>query len=250
MTFKRTDYQPIARRYDEFREKWNIPADDALDAAVVSIEWPRVLDLACGTGTYIVAQAKRHHAISWIGVDASSAMLQGARQKGTPASFARARAESLPFRSATFDYAFSSYAFHHFADKEAALDEVTRVIKPGARFRIVNVEPWSMPTHWVYRFFDGTREADHARFWPVSRIATALDERGFAVDVDIETSDDPHRAADLLAESESRTISQLAIVDDASYELGLKRLRAIVAGDANVLVESVSATVRITATLR
>jgi ubiquinone/menaquinone biosynthesis C-methylase UbiE len=250
--FRRTDYERIAARYDEFREQWRIPTDDVLDAVVDTTDEPRVLDLGCGTGIYLAAQAERMsgHRVAWIGLDPSTAMLEAARDKRVPASLLQGRAERLPFSDETFDYVFSSFAFHHFADKETALDEVARVLKPCARFRIVNVEPWSMPTHWVYRFFDGTREADDERFWPVDRIMTALENRGFAADVDVEISDEPKRAADLLAESESRTISQLAVVEDESYELGLKRLRQIVERDADAGIESVSAVVRITATRR
>lgn len=250
MTFRHTDYESIAPRYDEFREQWRIPPDGVLAEIVRSMDPTRVLDLGCGTGIYLQTQAEQLSAatISWIGVDPSSAMLDAARSKRTPAALLQARGESLPFRDATFDYVFSSFVFHHFADKDAALDQVARILKPGATLRIVNVEPWSMAEHWVYRFFDGTRDADDERFWPVDRITAALEKRGFTTDVDIEVDDEPKRAAALLAESESRTISQLAVLDDERSELGLKRLREIVNDDPNTEVESVSAIVRITAT--
>lgn len=52
-------------------------------------------------------------------------------------------AERLPFPDAYFEKVYATMALHHFVDLGAALEEVARVLKPGGRFVILEVEPGS-----------------------------------------------------------------------------------------------------------
>lgn len=230
----RTDYEAIAHRYDEHREQWSLPRDDML-AALLDGRRARVavLDVGCGTGLYLGAQIGffRGHPIGWVGLDPSSAMLERAHEKGVAATFVRATAERMPLLDQTFDYVHSSYAFHHFVDKPTALGEMDRVLRPGGRIRIVNVEPWSMQDWWVYEFFPETRGIDERRFWPVEKLVAELETRGLVVDASVTTSDVELRLGAALAEAESRSISQLAVLDDDAYARGVERLRAATAPD-------------------
>lgn len=188
-----------------------------------------MLDVGCGTGLYLRAQAA-HLAdapIRWFGVDPSSQMLANAFAKAPELRLIRAGAEALPIATGAIDYVYSSFCFHHFTDKDAALDEFTRVLAPTGRLRIRNMDPWGQDEWWLYRFFATTRQSDHERFWPVDRLAKALEDRGFDVDAHIEVEQVSRTAADALDEAERRVISQLAILDDAPYDDGIARLRAL-----------------------
>lgn len=95
----------------------------------------RILDVACGPGTYgrRVASASKEV----FGIDISMGMLrQGAdyvRHDGIPNThFARARVESLPFGDGFFEAALCCGSLHLFADTEVALREIARVLKTGA----------------------------------------------------------------------------------------------------------------------
>ena len=95
----------------------------------------RVLDVACGPGTYGRRVASSSKEV--FGIDISMGMLrQGAayvKQDGIPNThFARARVESLPFEEGFFDAALCCGSLHLFADTEVALREVARVLKRGA----------------------------------------------------------------------------------------------------------------------
>jgi SAM-dependent methyltransferase len=191
--------------------------------------------VGCGTGLYLLAQ--REHfpdaPVGWRGVDASSQMLANAKAKAPDLDLAQARAEALPVGTAAIDYVYTSFAFHHFTDKEAALDEIARILLNGARLRIRNMDPWGQRNWWLYRFFDGTWENDQQRFWPAERIQASLEQRGFEVDIDVEIEHVSRTASDALDEAERRVISQLSILDDASYEAGIARLRTL-APDAEI----------------
>jgi ubiquinone/menaquinone biosynthesis C-methylase UbiE len=249
--FPATDYERIARQYDDHRAQWAIPPDDVL-ASLID-ERPRgvvVLDIGCGTGLYMANQ--RQHlagsAARWIGLDPSASMLEQATKKEGLVSFVQGVAESLPFANDTIDYAHSSYSFHHFADKATALDEICRVLRPGGRLRVVNVEPWSMDGWWVYEFFPETSEIDRRRFWPVARLVDELERRGLTAEASVKTSGRALRLGDVLEEAESRTISQLDVLDDDAYDRGLEKLRTVVERDPDARIERESSILRLTAT--
>lgn len=223
----RVDYESLAARYDSDRKHFDIPADE-----VVADErrYPmRVLDLACGTGLWLEAQCryKPGASVRWLGLDLSAAMLAEAARKRMPVRLVRARAECVPFADASVDYVHSGYAYHQFDDKLAAFDEVARITKPGGVFRIRHMDSFNKHDWWIYRFFPKTRDIDAQRFWRTERVAAAIEERGFDVDVVLNRDTEVSSKADVIAVAERRVTSQLAVLDDASYDEGLRRLRAL-----------------------
>lgn len=222
----RTDYEQLAGRYDEDRGGWLLPRDDVVDERLASRPVVRVLDLGCGTGRWLVAQREffGDARVAWLGADPSSAMLAEAHAKRI-ANIIRARAEDLPLDDAAIDYVACSYAFHHFSDKDGALDEVSRVLTPGGVFRITNFEPTAADGYWVYEFFPETIALDAVRFWPPTRIADALKVRGFTVEVHLDTDPGEIAAGVALVDAERRVLSHLALLDDDTYTRGLTRLR-------------------------
>jgi len=113
----------------------------------------QVLDIGCGTGTLTrdIANALSNKTRSLcIGLDAAEEMVKIARIKSSKIPnirFAAAIAEELPYPSGKFDAAVSTFFFHHihFELKKKVLAEVARVLKPGGRFLIVDVD---VPTTW------------------------------------------------------------------------------------------------------
>jgi SAM-dependent methyltransferase len=98
------------------------------------------LDVGCGTGEEVRAMAAIAGAA--VGVDASRTFVEEARRRTGPeyeARFERARAEELPFEDASFDGVRTERTLQHVDDLGAALGEMSRVAKPGAR--IVALEP-------------------------------------------------------------------------------------------------------------
>jgi SAM-dependent methyltransferase len=128
----------------------------------------RVIDIACGPGTYGRRIASLSKEV--FGIDVSMGMLQqGAAytaKEGNPnIHFARARVEALPFEDGVFDAALCCGSLHLFTDTVVALREIARVMKAGAilsvftftagqsgilRFR--RVREWSRRRHGLHVF--------------------------------------------------------------------------------------------------
>jgi ubiquinone/menaquinone biosynthesis C-methylase UbiE len=113
----------------------------------------QILDIGCGTGTLtrdIAAALADKERSRCTGLDAAEKMIAVAKKKaaGIPnIHFDAAIAEHLPYANHSFDAAVSTFFFHHihFALKKKVLAETARVLKPGGRFVIVDVD---IPTTW------------------------------------------------------------------------------------------------------
>lgn len=128
----------------------------------------RVLDVACGPGTYGRRIASPSTEV--FGIDVSMGMLrQGAAyvaKEGIPnVHFARARVEALPFENGLFDAALCCGSLHLFADTVIALREMARVMKPeailsvftfaagtGGILKFRRVREWSSKNHGLHVF--------------------------------------------------------------------------------------------------
>jgi SAM-dependent methyltransferase len=112
-----------------------------------------VLDVGCGSGLLLVAAAKRVSAGSAVGVDIwRREDLSNSRREITLRNAAlegvaeRVRVEEgdarrLPFPDATFDAAVSLNVLHNIVrreEREQALREIVRVLKPGGRLVIAD----------------------------------------------------------------------------------------------------------------
>jgi trans-aconitate methyltransferase len=89
----------------------------------------QILDLGCGDGQLTAKIAAAGAKVT--GLDASEAMVAGARARGINATLGNA--EALPFQ-AEFDAVFSNAALHWIRDQDAMLAGVYRALKPGGRF--------------------------------------------------------------------------------------------------------------------
>ena len=116
----------------------------------------RVLDLGCGTGwaTRLAAKAVEGGPGMAVGQDISEEMISRARAASVEIEnvlFATGAADEIPWREDYFHKVFSIESFYYYADQEAVLRELLRVLVPGGSlFILINLyteNPYSL--RWV-----------------------------------------------------------------------------------------------------
>jgi demethylmenaquinone methyltransferase/2-methoxy-6-polyprenyl-1,4-benzoquinol methylase len=135
-------FDRIAPRYDLVNglislgahHRWKRAAVRALGVAPGA----RTLDLACGTGDLLGELGAI--GARGLGLDRSGGMLAAARRRGVRVPLLRAAGEALPLRTAALDGAVCGFALRNFVDIAPVLREVARVLRPGARLAIVEVD--------------------------------------------------------------------------------------------------------------
>lgn len=233
----KVDYSDIASRYDNNPIRNDIPDDPILKLSAGQ-PW-RVLDLGCGTGSYIESQSRsgKHQNIEWHGIDPSAAMLTRARTKVSRAHFHLGKAETLPFEEGFFDYVTSRFSLHHFDDPRAALRDVHRVLKNNGHFKIVNIAPEQSPNWWIFRYFPKARELDMKRFWTVDQMKSEASHTGFHHKSTIMNLREKIPAHLVLNEARNRETSELLLIDYEHYQDGMKRLEAEISSHNDKLID-------------
>jgi demethylmenaquinone methyltransferase/2-methoxy-6-polyprenyl-1,4-benzoquinol methylase len=136
-------FDRIARRYDRVNRLMTFSADQRWRRELVSRikvgGGDTVLDLACGTGDFgHICQARGARLIA---VDFSRGMLEVARERwaGT-ATLVQGDALRLPVASGTMTVAVSGFALRNFVAIEPVLAELGRVLAPGGRLGLLEVD--------------------------------------------------------------------------------------------------------------
>jgi len=90
-----------------------------------------ILDIACGTGIFLKKILKQKEGLKLAGIDNSKKMISVARLFGDKIDFREADAENSSFEKDSFDIVTIIDAIYYFPNKEAALSECKRVLRPG-----------------------------------------------------------------------------------------------------------------------
>ncbi|GIW04379.1 MAG: hypothetical protein KatS3mg059_0999 [Thermomicrobiales bacterium] len=184
-----SDFESLASRYDAW---YTTPVGawaDRLESEVIfqllALQpGERLLDLGTGTGRYAVEAAARG---AWVtGVDASPAMLSVARERvrasRQPIRLVRADLARLPFPDGSFDAAVAVTSLCFVADPLAVLREARRVLRPGGRLVLGELNRWSI---WAaLRRLKGLVRPTvfrAARFHSIRELHALLRSVGFAV---------------------------------------------------------------------
>jgi len=102
----------------------------------------RVLDAACGPGTYALRFAPRVRAV--VGLDYTPAMLSKARDTAARAgldnvTFSRGDVTAIPFRSGSFNVVTCGFSIHHLLEPQAAVREFARILGRGGRLALMDI---------------------------------------------------------------------------------------------------------------
>ncbi len=101
----------------------------------------RALDVGCGEGRF--CRMMREAGVEAIGIDPTEALLKTARERDPGGDYRPGRAEALDFPEASFDLVVSYVTLVDIPDAAAAIAEMARVLKPGGRLLIANLNSFA-----------------------------------------------------------------------------------------------------------
>ena len=104
-----------------------------------------MLDVGTGPGTMPRLIAGSAPGLQVDAIDVAPEMIAWAQQTATPGvTYTVADVAALPWPDATFDVVVSTLSQHHWADADAGLREVRRVLRPGGQAWVYDVR-WALP---------------------------------------------------------------------------------------------------------
>ena len=140
-------FEEVAHQWDELRsEHFGGMFQLEAMASLLPPDW-RVLDIGTGTGYMLPFLARQFAQV--IAADASSAMLELARQRArreglSNVQFKLGRIEDLPVEDASIDCAVAILVLRHSPDMSRSVEELARGIVDRGRLLVVDVAPHSM----------------------------------------------------------------------------------------------------------
>lgn len=130
--------------YRELSEGDN--AEDFVVDAVAEAKPGRVLDVGCGAGE--LAERFARLGASVRAIDTSERMVALTRERGIDAFVADAQA--LPFDDDEFDVVVAAWVLYHVQNRDLAISECARVLRPGGRLVAATVHDDNLGEMWEF----------------------------------------------------------------------------------------------------
>jgi SAM-dependent methyltransferase len=226
------DYSRQAERYDETRSA-SPSVLRPLRVALTGAPGRRLADIGGGTGNYALALEQEGWDV--VVVDRSAEMLAHAAKKGLRT--VKADAQRLPFEGESFDAATMIAMLHHVEDRDAALAEARRILRPGGRLVLMGFTGEDAASLWIVDYFPSSRswvEATHpprAAFTaslPGARLIpfefTDMQDASLAA-----LSADPERVLEAANRGDTSYFERMQRDHPAELAAGLERLREDIA---------------------
>ncbi len=145
----------------------------AADVAAVAPAGARVLEVGCGPGHLSIRLAR--HGLEVTGLDLDPAMIARAQANADrlgngdqrQPSFVVGDVAALAFPDESCDLVVSTLSMHHWADPNAGLAEIGRVLRPGGRALIWDFRPGVRPHVFGPRHAQTPDPLNHTRSAPL-----------------------------------------------------------------------------------
>lgn len=136
-------YDLAASVYDKKENYLNSFEKGKVGEILGDIAGKKVLDVGAGTGRLSVSLANAGAEV--IALDVSEEMLKVLQKKNPRIKIAVGEAEDLPFDDNSFDIVTAAFLIVHLKDLGSFFDEVYRVLKPGGKFLVTNINQKEPP---------------------------------------------------------------------------------------------------------
>ena len=157
-------FDNIAPTYDKLNHRlsWDIDKGWRRKAikALAPYQPQSLLDIATGTGDFAILAAQMLQPKKLIGADISEGMMQIGRQKvkalglDNVVTFEKEDCLHLSYNNDTFDAVTAAFGIRNFADLDAGLCEMCRVLRPGGHLSIVELTtPISFPMRQLFHIY-------------------------------------------------------------------------------------------------
>src|SRR5262245_49148609 len=155
-------FSSVAPRYDLMNDLMSGGLHRLWKAFAVTLagvrQGERVLDVASGSGDLALEFARRAGPTGggWL-TDITRAMIERGRDRaldrGLPRPVVQCDAEALPFPSNSFDCVSVAFGLRNMTDKDAALAEMHRVLKPEGRLLVLEFSRIWAPLARIYDWY-------------------------------------------------------------------------------------------------
>lgn len=168
--------------------RMNCSKQEYLDYAVSRVA-PRQTDdvLEVAAGTCACARAFAPHVASVTCLDMTAAMLkvgeEAARRQGLHGMrFVLGDAAELPFEAEAFDVVFSRLAFHHFPEPTRPFAEMVRVLRPGGKLVLIDMEAAQEDLRAAEDALEKLRDPSHVRSLSRAEMLALYEAHGLSVE--------------------------------------------------------------------
>jgi ubiquinone/menaquinone biosynthesis C-methylase UbiE len=135
-------FDTVAPQWDNLRKGFFSEAVREKAFAVAGVE-PGRLAADIGAGAGFVTEGLLERGLRVIAVDRSEAMLAEMKNRfgeDGAVEYRMGEAESLPLEDSSVDYVFANMCLHHVDSPPAAIREMARILKPGGRLVITDLD--------------------------------------------------------------------------------------------------------------
>lgn len=154
----------------------NFSNKDYINYVISSVK-PSLSDtmLEVASGTCAVGRGFSPYLKNVVCLDATQAMLEAGKTEASKNSlnniiFIKGYSEDLPFLTDSFDIVISRLAFHHFTDINRPFKEMARVLKPGGKLVIIDMEASEEHLRKQRDKIETLRDPSHIRNLSISEI--------------------------------------------------------------------------------
>jgi SAM-dependent methyltransferase len=124
-----------------------VTAEEYLFQSIAEVRPSRALEVGCGAGA--MAQRVRDELDAHVvAVDTSERMVELTRQRGIEAYVGDVT--QLPFGDGEFDCVFAGWVLYHVLERDRAIAECARVLRPGGRFTTATLADENMSDLWDF----------------------------------------------------------------------------------------------------